>query len=783
MIDDKELRSLFKAESEEHLQGLEDCVLALEKTPGATATQADAMRHAHSLKGAARMLGLGEIENLAHRVEDFFRADRDESSLEPEHFDALFAAIDGLKALSREAVTDRPAEINLAALLEPFDSAGKSASTASEPQAEDEESAPPAEPKDAEPEEAEDEPSAPPSPPEKEEAEPKPEGEKKTEPEKKPEPKPTRPAPAAPPAAPTGERIDTIRIHTADLDRLLTDAGELTVARHRLQHHVEELENLAGSPATIVAKLAQARETADHGKHAGEEAVTRLSEYCHRELDELQRRLIDITRRLGDDHTRLQLVNQSLETRINDARLLPLSHLFGLFPRTVRDLAQASGKRVRLVTQGEETTADKRVIEGLKDPVMHLIRNAIDHGIEVPEARRARDKEESGTILLRAYQTASQVVIEVHDDGAGLDRETIHRKAREAGLTEDPAAGLTDEKLGEIITQSGFSTAKSVTEISGRGVGLDVVARQVAELRGQLEIASTEGQGCRVKMTLPVSLATTNVVLLQTAGRVVAMPTDAVLTSGRAAPEAIVPVGGRPSLNIDGQAVPTLRLSDVLDLPEPASDEDRSVRPDLEHYVIVAAGNRRGALLIDDVLDEQQVIVKPPGAFIRHLACIAGACILHNGEIAMVLRPADLLDIPGQPTGERVPTETETETAPETVLLAEDSAVTRIQEKRILENAGYRVITAVDGQEALEKLEQAGADIVVSDITMPRLDGLELTARIRKHPQYQDLPVVLMTMLDREEDRQRGLEAGASAYLMKSSFDQNELLETVRRLL
>ncbi len=782
MINDKELRSLFKAESEEHLQGLEDRVLALEKKPGNTSTQADAMRHAHSLKGAARMLGLNDIEKLAHRVEDFFRADRDESSLPPDSFDALFAAIDGLKALSQEAITDRPADIDLAALLQPFESTQETAppppSPESEAEAEADGTAPPA------PAEEKDSSS---SPRKKPEPKPQPKPASKSKPAKKaepkPEPEPARGSSDQSPAAATGDQIDTIRIHTSDLDRLLTDAGELTVARHRLQHHIEELQTLAGTPATIVAKLAQAREATDHRKHAGEEAVTRLSEYCHRELDSLQRRLIGITRHLDDDHTRLQIVNQSLETRINDARLLPLTRLFGLFPRTVRDLAQASGKRVRLTTQGEETTADKRVIEGLKDPIMHLIRNAIDHGIEVPETRRAREKEETGTILLRAYQTASQVVIEVHDDGNGLDRETIHRKAREQGLSDDPAAGLTDEHLGEIITRSGFTTAKSVTELSGRGVGLDVVARQVAELRGQLEIASHDGQGCRVKMTLPVSLATTNVVLLQTAGRVVALPTEAILTSGRTSVEAIVPVAGRPSLNIDGDAVPVLRLSDVLELPEPATDAGRPVRPNLEHYVIVAAGNRRGALLIDDVLDEEQVIVKPPGAFIRHLACIAGACILHNGEIAMVLRPADLLDTPGQPAGERVPTEREATPEPETVLLVEDSAVTRIQEKRILENAGYRVVIAVDGQDALEKLEQAGADIVVSDISMPRLDGLELTARIRKHPHHQDLPVVLMTMLDREEDRQRGLEAGASAYLMKSSFDQNELLDTVRRLL
>ncbi|MFW6041860.1 MAG: response regulator, partial [Guyparkeria sp.] len=298
-----------------------------------------------------------------------------------------------------------------------------------------------------------------------------------------------------------------------------------------------------------------------------------------------------------------------------------------------------------------------------------------------------------------------------------------------------------------------------------------------------LDIASREGEGCRIRMTLPVSLATTKVVLLQLGERLLALPTEVVVTTGRTRPEAIVPVGGRMSLNIDGDAVPVIRLANALEIPRRVPEAPERGRPVLEHYLIIAEGERRAVLLVDDVLEEQQVIVKPPGAFIRHLRCIAGACILRSGDIAMVLRTTDLLTTPtrsvsGDGAGSEAPS-----AEPETVLLVEDSAVTRIQEKRILENAGYRVVPATDGQEALERLEHADIDLVVTDISMPRMDGLALTAHIRKHPRHHQLPVILMTMLDRKEDRQRGLEAGADAYLMKTSFDQNELLDTVRRLL
>ena len=740
MIEDKELRSLFKAESDEHLQGLEDSVLELEKSPGDGTIRNDAMRHAHSLKGAARMLGLKDIEHLAHRLGDLFRETDDAPALDPGRFDVIFRAIDGLKALCRQAITGKKTDADADALIEAIDTGH-------------------------------------PPPAEKPESPPAPEA---TEP-RGPTPDPGTPEEAVgEKSLPPDTSIETIRVHTQDLDRLLTDAGELTVARHRLHHHVEGLEALAEMPAAIAASLGSLREDAlQQADPEAEASITDLTEHCRAELAALGQRLAEASRRLSEDHSRLEMVNQALESRINDVRMLPLSTLFGLFPRTVRDLARAGNKQVRLVTQGDDTTADKRVIEGLKDPIMHLVRNAVDHGIEPPEQRRQQGKEETGTIVLRGYQTPSRVVIEVLDDGRGLDRKKIREKAIETGLDADGESGMTDERLGEIIARPGFSTAETVTEVSGRGVGLDVVRRGVNDLKGQLEISSRAREGSRIKMTLPISLATTNVVLLALADQRFALPTETIVTTGRAALDEIVPVGGRMSLNVEGEAVPVVDLGEVLGIPRDAPAEPSW----LQNHVILAVGDRRAVLLVDDVLEEQQVIIKPPGAFIRHLSCISGACILRSGDIAMVLRAADLMDSPERHVTESALAATETTPEPETVLLAEDSAVTRIQEKRILENAGYRVVMAVDGQEALEKLEHADADMIVTDITMPRLDGLALTERIRRHPRHHELPVILMTMLDREADKQRGLEAGADAYLMKSSFDQHELLETIRRLL
>jgi two-component system chemotaxis sensor kinase CheA len=767
MIDDLELRALFKAESEEHLQTLETGLLHLEAEPHDTSVLEELFRSAHSLKGAAGMLGVESVERLAHQFEDQLGATRrGHLVMSSALADRLYRGLDAMRRLVQEAGGGEPAEVDIDAVLAelrgdeaPVEALSENGET----------------PGDRAPAErrADDDLPAP-----------------------RPIEKPDDGQGAA------AFKIETIRVEPQKLDALMTLAGEMVVTTTRVARALAVIDDLLtlseewGREASAAALQtgAYARSGgSDHGMSP--DSFKRFARSQERDAGRRERmgQLLGSLKRTSDEEVaRLGLLAGVLDDSIRSIRLLPFSTLFNLFPRLVRDLSQEQEKEVRLVVEGATVTADKHLLEELKDPLMHMLRNAIDHGIERPEVREFQGKPRTATLELRASQAGANVVLEVVDDGQGLDAEAIRRSALKKGLrTADEIAAMSPDEVRRLIFAPGFSTSPLITDVSGRGVGLDVVRTNIERLKGSITVESTPGRGCTFRLQAPMTLATTRVLLVQVAQRTYAVPLEAVREITRIDPQAVFSIEGRPSLRVDDHAIPAARLADLLELQtastaaqgkgpiQDAGVQDRAPLP----CILLDVGGARLALFVDDLLDEQAVILKPFGGLLQRVRNVFGATVLGSGEICMVLNPQDLI-LSAQKSQARSDGSAPTveEERRKVVLLAEDSITTRTQEKRILESAGYEVVTAVDGVDAFSKLGMRSFDALVSDVEMPNMDGLTLAARIRQDAKYRELPIILVTSLASDADRKRGVEVGANAYITKGTFDQTVLLTTLRRL-
>ncbi len=786
-IEDEELRGTFQAASEEHLQKLEAGLLHLEQNPQDLSGLEDLMREAHSLKGDARMLGVKDVATLAHQWEHLLGTIyRQEAEVSSEICDRLYQGLDAIAALVQEAVTGEPSGVDtfhtLARLM-------GSQPTESQVTSESETSSEAPTP----------EPTPTPETPEETEASADVSEEPTTS-------KPTPAEPAIPDPANTsgvsssnGEyRIDTIRVETRHLDTLMTQAGELTVTNVRFSHRLAELEEAIALWEDWSREAFNNRINVHQMQRGDREQALKqlqdLQDSVEQRLEKLGKIVTHLQKATYEDTTRLDNLTQDLENDIRTLRLLPLSTIFNLMPRMVRDLSHQQQKQVNFAIEGGDTHADKRILEEIKDPLMHIIRNAIDHGLETPSEREAAGKPAVGTLYLRGYQTANGIAIEVEDDGRGLDLDKIRQKALQKGLYHsEELENMSTNQLQALIFEPGFSTSTTITEVSGRGVGLDVVRTNVEHLKGSIEVESQVGQGCTIRIHLGTTLATAHVLLVESQSIPFALPVEFVDTSLFVSSDDIFAIEGRETILLSEHPVSVVPLAKILELPEApngseskfrqASGNENRQQKDLP-CIVIKVGEEKLGLLVDKLLDEQDVILKPQSKLLRRIRNIAGATILGTGQVCMVLNPTDLLKSVRQtPTVQKVSqVVAETESQVGSILVVEDSIAIRTQEKRILESAGYEVTTAVDGWDGFNKLQTHPFDAIVSDIQMPNMDGLELTRQVRQNPKYQELPIILVTSMANEEDKKKGAQAGANAYITKSSFNQEVLLETLQRL-
>jgi two-component system chemotaxis sensor kinase CheA len=455
------------------------------------------------------------------------------------------------------------------------------------------------------------------------------------------------------------------------------------------------------------------------------------------------------------------------------------------FSRTVRDLGRDQGKTVNLVLEGAALEMDRRILEALREPLLHLVRNSIDHGIEKPEERIAAGKTATATVKITASQKdSSKVEFTITDDGAGIDIAKVAAAAvKQRILSPDRAPLLSEPESLALIFQSGLSTSPLITDISGRGLGMAIVREVIENLGGTITVESRRGQGTTFRLIVPLTLATFRGVCVRVADRLFVVPTLALSRVVSAERNTIETVENRAALIIDGMPVMLVKLRDVLEL----SDPQTRLPGDKLFAMVLGAAERRVAFEVDEILGDQEILIKPLGRYLARVPNVLGAAVLGTGRVAPVLNSHDLLKSAATAAriykSENHGQNDEAIERDKSILVVEDSITARGLLKNILETAGYRVTTAVDGADAWSTLRLETFQLVISDVEMPRMNGFDLTARIRADKKLTELPVLLLTALESREDRERGVDVGANAYIVKSDFDQERLLDVIRRLI
>lgn len=806
-IEDAELRSLYRDASKDHLHKLEAGLLHLEKYPTDSAKLKELLRATHSLKGDSRMLGVKDAETLTHQIEDLLSSvEQGERVLTPSLCDCLYQGLDAVRRITHEAVTGDPAEVSVFHVLAQLMNVDDSPDQASALDASIDlsefpawlgeidlshdppknkflgESLPIGDDHDVDNEQSNLRDRAIPTQPV--------ESDPTTVTHVSPRALETEPS-AADASGGEAYSIDTVRVEAPKLDTLMTQAGELAVTKRRIARRMDDIDNVLALWEGWTRDALVNRLTVDNLARRLDSGVLvpwqKFQQLNESHLEQLGELLKQLHTNAYEDSARLESLSNDLEAGILKLRQLPLSSMFSLFPRMVRDLAKQQGKNINLVIEGGDAQVDKRILEEIKAPLTHLIRNAIDHGIETPGERIAAGKPPMATICLKAYQSGSQIGLEVVDDGRGLNLESIKRTAVRRGLqSETELAKMSSEQIQALIFSSGFSTRTSVTEISGRGVGLDVVRVNVERLKGSIQVQSTPAQGSTFRLTFNTSLATTSALILAVNQTPYAIPVEFVDRMIRVDRQDIFTLEGNSTITDRDRPLSVAWLTDLLDLPVSvaATPQDASSVAQSIPCVVLKVGSERLGLLVDALLEQQDIILKPHSKLLKRIRNISGATILGTGEVCMVLNPQDLFKSAGGKGADSKGTDRAIATAkPQpNVLLVEDSIPIRTQVRRILEGAGYRVTTAADGLEGFDKLQEDWFDAVVSDVEMPNLDGFELTKQIRQQPEYKKLPIILVTTLAKDEAKRRGADAGANAYITKGDFDQSLLIDTLRRL-
>ena len=577
----------------------------------------------------------------------------------------------------------------------------------------------------------------------------------------------------------------TVRVSAERLDALLSRSGELIAARDLAVRQERRIKDLAGE---LAARQQRWAETGSASRQLGRGLPDGP---LRRVLDEVggmqaglaqaehEARAVAREARVAAQRF-AQLVDQ-LEAELRDLRMVPVARLFRPFSRMVRDLGLSMSKPVRLHGIGWDTPIDRELLERLKDPVMHLLRNAVDHGIEPPETRSRRGKPASGSVTLEARREGDRLVIEVRDDGGGIDRGQVLERAAANGSRGAEPATDGDAALHAIF-QAGFSTLDAPSAVSGRGVGLDVVATQVGALGGTIGVRSDDS-GTAFTLRLPLTLISTRVLMIRAGESRYALPIDAIQRVFRFESREVVVHGGRQTINVDGRPHVVADLAATLGLPRTPFDEGRPLVG-----LLTGSAGAAVAFVVTAVQGEREVVVKPLGQPVGRTPLVAGAALVDQDEVVLVLDQAALTaSATGVPSSRLAPSSAATERRdadrPLRVLVADDSITTRTLEKNILSAAGFEVALAADGRDALRSVRLEPFDLVVSDVDMPRMTGLELVKAMRDDERLRDVPVIIVSYKDREEDRLRGLDLGANYYLTKSSFHDNTFLKAVADLI
>lgn len=808
----RQLMELFLVEAREHIQTINQNLLAMEDKPIASVYSQllnDTLRETHSLKGAARTVNINAIESLSHLLETLFVVlQNNNSSLDDDGYNLVYKSMDEIGNILQKSSANDSTKINIAPLsleiekLTTFYRSGKQN----------------------------------PKPP----SEPSPKINNKDNPTveiNKPESnKSSSPATPTPttirehnqssssktikdqPVASVMSSVkpeETVRLTTSKLDKLVTLMNELQIARmgslQNLSGLQEIMDNITAWDMEWKKAKPQIKKTMGAFSINSEQVEDNMSVFNNSFKDHnntsrvvgflqdnethlrtLKEQLYQFIQSYKKDNHRLDQVINDVEDEIYRTRMMPISMVFNTYTRMVRDLAKERGKEASLIICGGETDVDRMVLEQIKDPILHLLRNCIDHGLEHPKERIKAGKPAKGSIYLEAKHQGENLIIEIADDGAGISLDNIRTAAiKKQLITKETAETLNEHDTLWLVFRSGFSTSQIITNISGRGLGLDIVRKQIELLHGMIDIENKPGNGVKFILSIPLTVATTQCLLIQagfwqfkgkTKPCVFAIPVSNVIHLQNLVPEDIHYVEGRQVIRSANEYIMVQHLADVLGVEINQNELASEKKPS----IIVGVAEKRMAFMVDSVIGAQDLVIKSlPHPFLR-IRNTAGATILGSGDIIILLNIADLFYVVDHKTMGKDLFNTDNEIEKKNsqlILVADDSITTRTLEKNILESAGYEVVTAADGVDAWSQIHNRDFDLLVSDVVMPGLDGFNLTARIRTDDQIKHLPIILITSLDSRNERERGIQAGADAYIVKSAFDQEILLDTIRRLI
>jgi two-component system chemotaxis sensor kinase CheA len=549
----------------------------------------------------------------------------------------------------------------------------------------------------------------------------------------------------------------TVRISIGKLNSLLRQSEELASLKSTLEYFANELQNMNYENSSDF----------NSGKK-------------HKE---------DLNRLIGEIFEFKKLTNRMVNDLIHDVKttlLFPFSSLLNVFPKIVRDLSKEYSKEIEISIIGDKIEIDRRILEEMKDPLIHLIRNCIDHGIEEGKVRLLKGKPAKGRIEIAIVQNIDRKIeLLVKDDGAGIDKEKIINSAIKSGiLKSNEIEKLADHEIYSLIFNSGISASPYITDISGRGLGMAIVEEKVSKLGGSIELKTVKDSGTSFIISLPQTLATFRGLLIKSAEQQFIIPSTSIERAIRIKFADIKTVGSGQTICHKNETIGLALLSDVLKIT--TSKRKRGADEYLQ-IIILNISHKKIAFIVDEIFGEQEGIVKDLGSQLLHVNNIAGATILGNGKLVLILHPPELLNSAAQVKSSLESDfqigELTDNAEQKRILVAEDSITIRTLLRNFIENAGFDVKTAVDGLEAFQFFQNENFDLVVSDIEMPRMNGFELTSKIRENKRHADLPIILVTALETADDKQRGMEVGANAYIIKGSFEKNNLIETIQRLI
>lgn len=741
-IDLKKFIHRFVEEARDHLMRLNAGLAELEQGGGDAEGINALFRSAHTIKGSSRMLKLQPITETAHRLEDVLGALRGGSlAFSPPVAQVLYRGVDAIAALidhlaESGAVESLPtADAELCALLNQTASGTLDAAAPLGQSSVTPSTIPVLESVSAD--------AAPVAPTEAVAQE----------------------ASALPPSAPAEEprlkTLDTVRVRLEKLDELIKLMGEVVSSHARLRQRLCDLRDLE-------------REIPD--------GVEQEPQRHH---------LRQFTRRLKDDVQAQEALMAELHDKALLMRMLPLAMVFEPAGRMVRELAYSVGKQVEWAMSGAEIELDRQLIDRLADPVVHLLRNAVDHGLETPAQRLAVGKPAPGRISLRARQDGVWVVVEVEDDGGGIPLEAVRDKAVRRGfLSAEKAALLTDQEVVDLIFIPGFSTSHIITDLSGRGVGMDVVKQAIVDdLQGVVHVSTRPGAGTTFSLRLPLSLAVMRILQVAVDGLPFGFTAQHVTELLQLPKEALLNVAERSAVIIRNELVPVVSLSELLRIPAGVKRTlNCAAKPGRGLLLVVArVRHEKLALVVDELLDERDLVIKPLPEHLRQLQVVSGVVTTGRNELVCVLHAPALLELARQArsqvmSGASAARARQAQAAYQ-LLVVDDSLNTREIEKEVLEAHGYGVTLAEDGIDGFNKALNQTFDAILTDVEMPNMDGFSLTAKLRGEERYRNTPIVIITSREKEEDKRRGIQVGADAYIVKGDFDQNNLVETLKSLL